>query len=148
MFNNIFCEIKGKKVIHWGPKVSWGAGFEKVPISSWLVTLAHLWSYTNTAITDNSAPISPVTPRDIRAPTSPHRAPSSPHRAPISSIEWRLFHDVSQCFKSVSWCFTSGSYFTSGSWCFTSGSWCFTMYHNVLHVLQDVLLCLTIFYDA
>ena len=92
-------------------------------------SVTHLRSYTNSAIADiaeNSAPISPVTPRDrwsLRIERQYRR------------IEWRVFHDVSQCFKS-------------DSWCFTSGSRCFTMYHNVLHVFHYVLLCLTMFYDV
>ena len=31
MFNNIFCEVKGKKVIHWGGQGNWGT----VLITSW-----------------------------------------------------------------------------------------------------------------
>ena len=57
-------------------------------------------------------------------------------------IKWWVFRDVSQCFKNVSQCFKSVS------WCFTSGSRCFMMYHNILQVFLDVLLCLTMFYDV
>ena len=32
MFNNIFCEMKGKKVIHWGG--AWGNG-GTIQIASW-----------------------------------------------------------------------------------------------------------------
>ena len=101
-------------------------------------SVTHLRSYNNTAIADiaeNSAPISPVTPRDRRCLRI---------ECQYRRIEWRVFHDVSQCFKSVSWCFTSGSWcFTSGSWCFTSGSRCITM----VYMFHDVLLCLTMFYN-
>ena len=117
------------------------------------------------AIAGNSAPISPVTPRDRRRlrierrrlriewPPRDHRRRCPKRRrlrierrrlrierrlcGRYRRIEWRVFHDVSQCINSVSWCFTSVS------WCFTSGSRCFTMYHNVLHVSW----CLT-FYDV
>ena len=86
-------------------------------------SVKHLRSYNNTAIADigeNSAPISPVTPRDRRrlrierrakrrrlrakrqrlrakrrVPTSPHRAPILSHR--MTSV--RVFHNV---LKSVS----------------------------------------------
>ena len=91
-----------------------------------------------------------------RAPTSPHRAPisshrmtsprsptslpqmqTSPHRAPTSRHRMtsvRVFHGVSQCFK----CFMM----------FTSGSRYFTMYHYVLHVFHDVLLCFMMFSES
>ena len=104
----------------------------------------HCWKLC--ADTDGNSAGVPISPRRAlisacRAPISPcwvpmlpQRASMSPHRAPISSHRmvgvWE-FHDVSQCFKSVSWCFT-----------------CFTIYHNVLQVLHDVLLCLTMFSEA
>ena len=101
-------------------------------------SVAHLRSYTNSAIADiagNSALISPVTPRDRRAERRRLRIERRRLRIErrYRRIEWRVFHDVSQYFKSVSWCFTSGSR-------------CFTLYHNVLHVFHDVLICLTMFY--
>ena len=130
------------------------SGLEKVLRSPWLLisnSVTHLWSYTNSEIADiagNSAPISPVTPRDRRR----HRAECRYRR-----IEWPprnrrrrypkrrrlcierdvsassadivasndVFHDVSQCFKSVSWCLTSGS------WCITMFYTCFMMFYYV-----------------
>ena len=100
-------------------------------------SVTHLRSYTNSAIADigeNSAPISPVTPRDCRR-RCPKRRRFHIERRRLRierryrRIEWRVFHDISQCFKSVSWCFTSGSR-------------CFMMYHNALDVFHDVLWCL------
>ena len=55
----------------------------KTPISQGLVTVTHLWKYTNTAIAD-------ISPR--RVLMLPHWAPISLHRT-----------------TSVSWCFTSDS---------------------------------------
>ena len=57
-------------------------------------SVTHLRSYTNSAIAGNSAPISPVTPRDRRAERRRLRIERRYRR-----IEWRLFHDFSQCFK-------------------------------------------------
>ena len=77
-------------------------------------SVTHLRSYTNSAITKNSPPISPGTPRERRY-----------HR-----IEWQVFCDVSQCFKggSGSRCFMT---FHDVSQCFTRVSWCFTMFFCV-----------------
>ena len=85
-------------------------GFEKVPISPWLVTLLHICGVIPTP----QSPISPKTPetlRDCRAERRRHRAERRclriEHR--YCHIEWWVFHDVSQCFKSVSQCFKSVS---------------------------------------
>ena len=111
-------------------------------------SVTHLRSYTNSAIADiakNSAPISPVTPRDrrrvrierryrrIKWPPRDRRAKRRRIRIErrYRRIEWRVFDDVSQCFQSVS-CFTSGSWcITIMTLCFTCVSWCFTMFNNV-----------------
>ena len=117
------CNIRHR---HIGDQCRFGKSTHISMISN---SVTHLRSYTNSAIADiaeNSAPISPVTPRDRRRLRIEHR---------YCRIEWRVFHDVSQCFKSVSWCFTSGSR-------------SFTMYHNVLHVFHFVLLCLTMFSES
>ena len=53
-----------------------------------------------------------------RAPMSLSREPMSPHRAAISS------HQM------------------------VSVSWCFTIYHNVLQVFHDLLLCFTMFSES
>ena len=63
-------------------------------------SVTHLRSYTNSAIADitgNSAPISPVTPRNRRRLRVERRRLRIERR--YRRIEWRLFHDVSQCFK-------------------------------------------------
>ena len=76
-------------------------------------SVAHLRSYTNSAIAGISTPISPETPRRYRwklpadiaknsAAISPCRAPMIPHQAQISSHQMASVRDVSQCFKSVS----------------------------------------------
>ena len=77
-------------------------------------SVAHLRSHNNSAIADiagNSAPISPVTPRDRRRHRAERRRLRIERRrlrierlrVPIERryhrIELRLFHDVSQCFK-------------------------------------------------
>ena len=117
------------KLICYTPQGRFG---KRTHISMISNSVTHMWSYTNSAIGDiagNSTLISPETMRERR----------------YCHIEWRVFRDVSQCFKrwfqnvlSVSWCFTSGS----------RCLWRFTMYHNVLKVFHDVLLCLTMFYDV
>ena len=126
-------------------------------------TVTHLRSYTNAAIAENSASISPVTPRDrwhcraerrrlciehryhllisvnrmtsARSPMLLPQTQTSPHRALISSQRMTSVW----VFHDVSQCFKSVS------WCFTSGSRCFTMYHKVLHLFHDVLLCFRMF---
>ena len=118
-------------------------------------SVTHLRSYTNSAIADvagNSAPISPVTSRDRRRLRIEHqyrriewpprdrrrRCPKCRHlhielrclriERRYRLIVWWVFHDVSKCF--------------------TSGYNVFKIYHNVLHVFHDVLLCLTIFRES
>ena len=81
-------------------------------------SVTHLRSYTNSAIAGNSAPISPITPRDRRCRRAERRRLHIERR--YRRIEWRLFHDVSQCFK-----------------CFTRVLWCFTMFNNVLWCLAS-----------
>ena len=126
-------------------------------------SVTHLRSYANSAIADigeNSAPISPLTPRDRRH----HRADRRHRRAErrrlrirrrrprierwYRRIEWRVF----KCFVmfhnvlSVSWCFTSSSrcitmfymcfmMFYMCFMMFTCVSWYFTMFNNVLWCL-------------
>ena len=68
------------------------------------ISVAHLRSYTNSAIAGNSATISPVTPRDRRRRRAKRRRLLIERRRlrivrRYCRIEWRLFHDVSQCFK-------------------------------------------------
>ena len=74
-------------------------------------SVKHLRSYTNSAIAENSVPISPVTPHEwpriewtshripshrMSSALSARQAPTSPHRSSISSHR----------MTSVSWCFT------------------------------------------
>ena len=116
-------------------------------------SVTHLRSYTNSAITDiaaNSAPISPVTPRDRRAerqrlrikrrclPMIPSSADVSAWSADIIALNdkcFMMFHNVLRVFRDVLLVVHD------------SGSRCFTMYHNVLQLFHNVLLCLTMFYD-
>ena len=117
-------------------------------------SVTHLRSYTNSAIADiaiNSAPISPVTPRDCR------RLRIEQRRLRIQRlyrrIEWpprdrrrrcpkrRRLHmttssaDVSASSANIvasnDGCFMMFHNVLSVSWCFISGSRCFTMFHNV-----------------
>ena len=99
-------------------------------------SVRHLRCYTNSAIANiagNSAPISPVTPRDRRRRRAKCRRLRIERRRlrierrrlrierRYRRIESRLFHDVSQCFK------------------------CFMMFYNVLH---NVLLCFMMFSES
>ena len=83
------------------------AGLEKVPISPWYVTITHLKSYTNTAITDiagNSLLVSPETPRERRCLRIECR---------YRRMEWRvfvclmMFHNVLRVFHDVLRCLAS-----------------------------------------
>ena len=104
-------------------------------------SVTHLRSYTNSAIAGNSAPISPVTPRDRRRRRADVSASSADVAAPNADVStssadvsassanivalnddyFMMFHNV----LSVSWCFTSGSL------CYTMFYMCFMMFYYV-----------------
>ena len=92
-------------------------------------SVTHLWSYTNSAIAGNSAPISPDTLRE-------HRCLASV--ADIVALNGEcfvMFHNVLRVFHDVLLMVHDVLQRL-------------TMYHNVLQVFHDVLLCLTMFYDV
>ena len=105
-------------------------------------SVTHLRSYANSAIADiaeNSAPISPWTPRDRRHHSAYRRHRRAKRRRlrierRYRRIEWWVF----KCFVmfhnvlSVSWCFTSGSRcITMFYMCFTMFYMCFMMFYYV-----------------
>ena len=100
-------------------------------------SVIHLQSYTNSAIADISAQISPETlilPRHVSALIADIAVPSadvSTSTADIVALSGEC-SSVLWCFTSCSWCFTT---FHDVSQCFTSVSWCFTMFNNVLWCL-------------
>ena len=102
-------------------------------------SVTHLRSYTNSAIADNSAPISPVTPRDRRSPSAEPRCLRIERR--YRRIEWpprdrwrrcpkhRRLHIERRCLCIERWCRRIGwRVFHDGSQCFKSVSWWFTMF--------------------
>ena len=107
-------------------------------------SVTHLRSYTNSAITDiagNSAPISPVTPRDCRRRRADRRRLRIERRRPrIERRRPRIERrrpSIERRYLRIEW------------WVFQ----CFIMFHNVLWVFHDVLLvvhdvlrCITMFY--
>ena len=88
-------------------------------------SVTHLRSYTNSAITGNSAPISPVTLHNRRLCIERR----------YRRIEWRAFHNVLRMFHDVLLvvhdvlrCITM---FYDVSQCFTCVSWCLTIFYHV-----------------
>ena len=111
---------------------------KRMPISQGLVTVAHLWSYTCSAIVANSAPCTG------HRYHSPHRALISLGCAPV--LCWVLMSNTSSidivtpngecsiwCFTSVSWCFNSGSR------CFI----CFTVFYIIYKCVMMFEDCFT-----
>ena len=105
----------------------------------------HLRSYTNSAITGNSSPISLETLHECRYCRAMRRCHWAERQClrierRYRHIKWWVFRDVSQCFKRVSWCFTM-------FWeCFMIFYKWFTMFYDVSQLF--LLLCFTMFSES